>query len=67
MNKHKEWCQASAIKIAKLHIDTGQKLGEYDSIYQASMEMGSSSKSGNISKAVNGELKTAYGYKWIKI
>ena len=67
MNKHKEWCRASSFKIAKLDSKTGQKLDEFDSIYQAAKELGDASKASNISKAINGQLKSCYGYRWVKL
>ena len=44
--------------------ETGQQIHTFQSLHQAATFIGNKKCTGNISKAANGILKTAYGYQW---
>lgn len=52
-------------KVAKLCKDTGKVIREYTSMTDAAKDVGGDVR--NISACCNGNRKTAYNYKWIKI
>lgn len=61
-NKHYEYVKGLGKKIIAIDKQTGDEF-EYDSIYQASLDIvGDKSGVGNISQAVNGKKKSVYGY-----
>lgn len=66
-NKHEKWCDTVSKKVAKVCPETDRTVKIYSSVYQAALELGGKEKSSNISKAINGQLKTAYKFKWIKL
>ncbi len=66
-NKHEEWCRAVSKRIAKIDIYTGKTLEEFGSIYSAAIALGNAKYVSNLSKAINGKLKTCYGFMWIKL
>lgn len=56
------------IKKKVVGIDKEGNSIEFDSIYQAAIELkNNKSCAGNISDALNGKKKTAYGYKWTEV
>lgn len=49
-------------------VDKEGNVVTFDSIYQAAIGLkGNKSCAGNISDAINGRKKTAYGYKWTEV
>lgn len=56
------------IKKKVVGIDKEGNIVEFDSIYQAAIELkNNKSCVGNISDVLNGKKKTAYGYKWTEV
>lgn len=71
-NNSKEVCQRCGnsfnkeeVKVYGINIKTGERTKDFDSIKEASRELGLHHP--NIIKCLNGEYKTSGGYKWFKI
>lgn len=63
-NKHRSLIELIKKKVVAKNKTTGEVL-EFDSIYQAAIQLkGNKSCAGNISDAIKGRKKSAYGFVW---
>lgn len=55
---------ARAIPVEQLDRKTGELIDTHESVYAAANAIGQPAAFGNINKAANGKLKSAYGFRW---